>query len=82
MEIPRIWRESPVRMQFSVHVEQMTDSHWRYKYPGGEIYFESIDYLVMRMVERGFEMNFIESEMVRLFGLSVASESTVSADKL
>jgi hypothetical protein len=69
-------------MQFSVHVEQMTDSHWRYKYPGGEIYFESIDYLVMRMVERGFEMNFIESEMVRLFGLSVASESTVSADKL
>jgi hypothetical protein len=82
MEIPRIWRESPVRMQFSVHVEQMTDSHWRYKYPGGEIYFDTIDYLVGKMVERGFNGEFIESEVVRLFGLCVATESAISVDKL
>jgi len=83
MEVPRFWREMPVNTSFKgkeVGNFGMEPSY--YKYPGGEISLHgTYKEILARFEDKGFEREIVENILFNLFG-AVASEATISFEKI
>lgn len=83
MEVPRYWREMRTNTEFSGRVVgNLGVDPTYFKYPGGEIILSgSYEDIYSKFENKGFEPEVIEKILLNLFG-SVASEASVSFEKI
>ncbi len=83
MEVPHYWREMPTSTSFSGKAKGGSEEvPSRFKFPGGEIgLFGTYEEIYSRFEERGFKADVIEEILFYLFG-SVASETSISLEKI
>ena len=83
MEVPRYWRLMPTNTSFTGReVGGLGIEPSYFRYPGGEIFLEgSYEEIYSRFENKGFNPEVIEKILFNLFG-AVASEASVSFEKI
>lgn len=80
MEIPRIFRETPIRVEFVGKFDESNGVIY-FKYPGGKVPALGVWDLAERLEGKGFGDEEIK-EIVELFLNTVATEATISTSKV
>lgn len=78
MEIPRHWRETPTKVQFSGSFKEIGSGIQIFKYPGGEIpLVGSLETIKRRFKARGFKEE-VTKEILFRFWSGIPAEAPVS----